>query len=115
MDAVSKANVSLDRNGFMASLIRHLSGTLQDVIGLDDAEGFVSLAGQRIGADINRQYRNALSLRNLSRADVPASWSISSGVSAATSTSSRKPNKKSCCVIAVARSDRWSRGGLHSA
>ena len=70
MTAVSKANVALDATGFMSTLLRHLSGTLQDVVGIEDAEGFVSLVGQRIGDDLDRDYRRALSLAKLNREQV---------------------------------------------
>lgn len=70
MDAVRKAGVDLDQSTFLTSLVRHLSGTLQDVIGLDDAEGFLSVVGKHMGQEINRSYRNALSLDKLSRAEV---------------------------------------------
>lgn len=67
MHDVLAANIDLDQNHFLTALIRHLSGTLQDVIGDEDAEGFVSLVGQRMGDDLNAAYRNALSLEKLPR------------------------------------------------
>lgn len=70
LTTVQNADVGLSQNRFMAALIRHLSGTLQDVVGLDDAEGFISLVGQQIGDDINHDYRRALSLSRLSRSEV---------------------------------------------
>ncbi len=70
MTAVSTAPVSLEPMQFMSTLLRHLSGTLEDVVGLDDAEGFISLVGQRMGDEINREYRNALSLGRLDREQV---------------------------------------------
>lgn len=62
---IHDATVSLDRDVFMRSLIRELSGTLQDVIGLEDAAGFVSIVGQRIGDQLNSAYREALSVATL--------------------------------------------------
>jgi hypothetical protein len=41
--------VSPDRDLFRRKLIRHLSGALQDVVGLEEAAGFVSIVGQRMG------------------------------------------------------------------
>ena len=70
MTVVRDANVALGATGFMSTLIRHLSGTLEDVVGIDDAEGFISLVGQRIGDDLNREYRRALTLGKLSREQV---------------------------------------------
>ena len=66
MNAVKELPVGLNESVFMRQLIRHLSGTLQDVIGMEDAEGFVSVVGQRMGDEINAAYRNALSLKSLS-------------------------------------------------
>jgi predicted ArsR family transcriptional regulator len=52
--------VCLDRDLFLRSLIRELSGTLEDVVGLEEASGFISVVGQNIGDGLNRQYRAAL-------------------------------------------------------
>jgi predicted ArsR family transcriptional regulator len=51
--------VGLGRDTFFRSLIRELSGTLQDVVGLDEASGFVSVVGQNIGRAIDDEYRRA--------------------------------------------------------
>jgi predicted ArsR family transcriptional regulator len=55
---------------FLRTLLRHLAGTLQEVVGLDEASGFVSVVGQRIGEEINAAYTSALSLEQLSREQV---------------------------------------------
>ena len=62
--------VALERDIFLRTLIRELSGTLQDVVGLDEAAGFISVVGQNIGNQINDQYRNALQVKNLDRGQV---------------------------------------------
>ena len=62
--------LALERDVFLRSLIRELSGTLQDVVGLDEAAGFVSVVGQRIGEHINDEYRSALQLDQLTREQV---------------------------------------------
>lgn len=64
------SDVNLDRDLFLRSLIRELSGTLQDVVGLDEASGFVSVVGQRIGDQINAEYRRAMACDELDRAQV---------------------------------------------
>lgn len=64
--------IPLERDVFLRSLIRELSGTLQDVVGLDEASGFVSVVGQRIGEQINDSYKTALQVSNLSREQVAA-------------------------------------------
>jgi predicted ArsR family transcriptional regulator len=66
-------DVPLERDVFLRSLVRHLSGALQDVVGLNEASGFVTIVGQRMGDDINEAYRSALGVdANLSRAQVAA-------------------------------------------
>lgn len=62
--------IALERDVFMRTLIRELSGTLQDVVGLDEASGFVSVVGQRIGDQINLSYRDALGIEKLSKEQV---------------------------------------------
>ena len=64
--------VPLERDVFLRSLIRELAGTLQDVVGLEEASGFISVVGQRIGEQINRDYKAALQLANLTREQVAA-------------------------------------------
>lgn len=58
--SIQTAKISLDRDLFLRNLVRELSGTLQDVIGLDEASGFISIVGQRIGEQINADYKKEL-------------------------------------------------------
>ncbi len=69
---VASASIPLERDGFLRSLLRHLSGTLQDVVGLEEASGFISVVGQEIGDEINQSYRKALSVSSLSPDQVAA-------------------------------------------
>jgi predicted ArsR family transcriptional regulator len=62
--------VSLERDLFLRTLLRHLAGTLQKVVGLEEASGFISVVGQEIGDEINQAYRQALGVSGLSRAQV---------------------------------------------
>lgn len=48
--------VSLNRDPFARDIIRELTGLLEEIIGLDEAEGFISLVGQRVGRTINAEY-----------------------------------------------------------
>lgn len=63
-------DVPLERDLFLRTLIRELSGTLQDVVGLEEASGFVSVVGQRVGDQINESYKAALQVSHLSREQV---------------------------------------------
>lgn len=67
-----EAEVPLDRDVFLRTLVRHLAGALEDVVGLKEAAGFVSLVGQQIGEEIDREYRQALAAERLSREQVAA-------------------------------------------
>lgn len=62
--------LSLERDIFLRTLIRELTGTLQDVVGLDEASGFISVVGQRIGDQVNEDYKAALAIPKLSREQV---------------------------------------------
>lgn len=62
--------IPLERDVFLRSLLRELAGTLQDVVGLEEASGFISVVGQRIGDRINRDYRAALRVERLDRDQV---------------------------------------------
>jgi Methanogen output domain 1 len=63
-------DVPLERDVFLRTLIRHLAGTLDDVVGLSEASGFVALVGQRMGEDINAMYKAALGVPELTRGQV---------------------------------------------
>lgn len=67
---IKELPVPLDRDVFLRTLIRELSGALQDVIGLDEASGFVSLVGRRIGEQIDLSYRQALGVEKLTKRQV---------------------------------------------
>jgi predicted ArsR family transcriptional regulator len=66
----AQVDVPLERDVFLRTLLRELAGTLQDVVGLEEASGFVSVVGQRLGDQINDQYRAALQVTTLTREQV---------------------------------------------
>ena len=66
--------ISLNRDVFLRTLVRDLAGTLENVVGLEEASGFISVVGQRIGEWIDAEYRQALAtsidtLKLLKKAD----------------------------------------------
>jgi|SRR6185503_5275764 len=67
---VGRLAIPLDRDLFLRSLLRHLAGALQKVVGLDEAAGFVSVVGQEMGDEINRAYKDALQVERLDRRQV---------------------------------------------
>lgn len=68
--AAQAAEIALERDLFLRTLVRELAGTLQDVVGLEKASGFVSVVGQRIGEQINESYKTALAVDKLDREQV---------------------------------------------
>jgi predicted ArsR family transcriptional regulator len=69
---VEQSDVQLDRDRFLRSLMRELAGTLESVVGLPETAGFISVVGSRIGDQIDTDYRRALKVSRLSRAQVSA-------------------------------------------
>ena len=62
--------VSLERDIFLRSLLRELAGILEDVVGIEEASGFIGVVGQRIGEWIGDAYRQALDTPRLTREQV---------------------------------------------
>jgi predicted ArsR family transcriptional regulator len=69
---VQELPIPLERDIFLRTLIRELSGTLQEVVGLEEASGFVSVVGQKVGEHLNESYKAALNLSEFSREQVAA-------------------------------------------
>ncbi len=63
-------DIPLERDVFLRTLIRELAGTLQDVVGLEEASGFISVVGQRMGDQMNHDYKQALGVSRLTRTQV---------------------------------------------
>jgi len=66
----AQADIPLERDVFLRTLLRHLAGTLQKVVGLDEASGFISVVGKEMGDEINRGYKAALAVEDLDREQV---------------------------------------------
>ena len=60
----------LNRDFFLRSLIRELAGTLEEVVGYDEAAGYIGLVGQHIGNWINSLYTEELGVTRLNRDQV---------------------------------------------
>ena len=63
-------DIPLNRDVFLRTLIRELSGTLEDVVGLKEASGFISVVGQNVGEQMNEDYRSGFKVERLSREQV---------------------------------------------
>lgn len=71
-ERLKAADVPLERDGFLRTLLRHLAGTLEEVVGLADAAGFISVVGQRMGDELGARYRLALATERLDRHQLAA-------------------------------------------
>lgn len=69
-DEIKNLDVPLERDVFLRNLIRELSGLLEDMVGLEETSGFISVVGQNIGTQINQLYRKELKLPKLNREQV---------------------------------------------
>lgn len=70
IDKINLGNEPLNRDVFLRTLIRELSGTLQDVVGLEEASGFISVVGQNVGRQMNEDYKKALQVSHLSKEQI---------------------------------------------
>lgn len=68
--SVQKASLPLERDWFLRSLVRELAGTLQDVVGIEEASGYISVVGTAIGEQIDTAYRTAINVERLTREQV---------------------------------------------
>ncbi len=64
------APVALDRDQFLRNLLRELAGTLESVVGLDEASGYISIVGGSIGQQIDAEYRRVIGVDKLTREQV---------------------------------------------
>lgn len=67
---LTEVPLSLDRDTFFRSMLRELSGTLEEIVGLEEASGFVSVVGDRVGRTIDAAYLAALGQDELDREQV---------------------------------------------
>ncbi|MCS0639480.1 methanogen output domain 1-containing protein [Streptomyces sp. LP05-1] len=70
MNRAAHADVPLDREVFMRTLVRELATSPETVVGLEEAPGYLSLVGQSVGSQINDTCPRALSVRRLTREQV---------------------------------------------
>jgi predicted ArsR family transcriptional regulator len=67
---VEELEIPLERDLFLRTLIRTLAGTLDDVVGVEEASGYISLVGQSVGDWINTAYQQALQADKLDASQV---------------------------------------------
>lgn len=71
-DGGSLPDPGLERDLFLRTLVRELAGTLESTVGLEDAAGYISVVGRRVGAWLNDAYRDVLGVETLDRDRVAA-------------------------------------------
>jgi len=71
-DQLAQAELPVSRDPFFRSILRDLAGTLEEVVGPQDAKGFVAVVGAKIGDEFNDLYRTALARRELTAPQVAA-------------------------------------------
>jgi predicted ArsR family transcriptional regulator len=69
-ESIAAPPAGLDRDVFLRRLLRELAGVLEEVVGLQEAEGFVALVGQRMADWMDAGYRQAYGVDNLSAQEV---------------------------------------------
>lgn len=69
---IAALDIPLNRDVFMRTLVREMANVLCDVVGVEQASGFVAVVGQGMGHQIDQDYRHALRLPSLSRDQVAA-------------------------------------------
>jgi predicted ArsR family transcriptional regulator len=62
--------IPLERDLFLRALLRELSGTLQDIVGVEEASGYISVVGAAIGEQLDAAYKRALRVERLDREQV---------------------------------------------
>ncbi len=62
--------VALSETSFLRKFVRHITGTLEEVVGLDEASGYIATVAQRMGEQLNEAYRQSLNVEQLDREQV---------------------------------------------
>ncbi|MBN1378814.1 MAG: transcriptional regulator [Gammaproteobacteria bacterium] len=62
--------VALTEASFLRKFIRHITGTLEDIVGLDEAAGYIATVAQRMGEQLNEAYLQSLGLERMNRKQV---------------------------------------------
>lgn len=71
-DLFTEIATDRDRDQFLRELISELASVLEDSVGLEEAEGFLAMVGNRLGRTMNREYLAAAGAERLDAAQVAA-------------------------------------------
>lgn len=61
----SDAPIDRNRDKFLRELVRELAKVIEETVGLDEAEGFVAIVGNRIGEMMSKEYLSAAGVEKL--------------------------------------------------
>jgi len=67
---INVPDIPLTKDLFLCTLIRELAGTLQQIVGLREAEGYISIVGHTMGDWINRLYKKKYNTSKLDQEQV---------------------------------------------
>lgn len=70
MVELAAQSLPLERDLFLRRLLRELTGILQDVVGVDEASGYISVVGGAMGEQFDAEYKQALQVDRLDREQV---------------------------------------------
>ncbi len=70
MRGVMMSPHELERDYFLRRLLRELAGTLEEVVGVEEAEGYISVVGRAMGQWMDRLYRQEAGVERLDVAQV---------------------------------------------
>jgi len=67
---IPELDITLERDLFLRMLIRELAGTLEEVVGVEEASGYISVVGQNIGDWINQNYKSVAGVDSFTQKQV---------------------------------------------
>jgi predicted ArsR family transcriptional regulator len=70
VDDLTRIDTGFDRDVFLRALLGELATTLQNVVGVDEAAGYISIVGGAMGQRFDNAYRKALKVEHLSREQI---------------------------------------------
>ena len=73
LDTLNASGISRSREAFLSTLLGSLADSLEDAVGLEDAEAFVTVVGAFIGDEWNAEYLRAFGDQELTLEQICAS------------------------------------------
>ena len=67
---LDEKDIPLDKKSFLLSMLANLTSSLENVVGLEEAEGFFSIVGATIGEDLSKEYRKVFGRNSLTTQEI---------------------------------------------